>query len=207
MRKSMAKTLFKTVLLLSIPGPVAFSAPVSGTKQNPDAQSVPLIVGAKVGLANVESISDQTIAYGVSIQYPLDQTIQVGATIDYWNKSSLGIETQQVQMDDLSFGGHARLMFNKAGATLQPFALAGLALHRFSVSIAEETDSEDPKIDRFRKVDDDVAGKLGFDLGGGANYDIQRNLEANGEILWRKLADSTANFDQLVFSAGLSYRL
>jgi opacity protein-like surface antigen len=206
MKISMSKTICKTVLLFAIPGSIAFSAPVSGTKQNPANQTTPLIVGAKLGLANVESISDQTFAYGASVHFPMDPTIQVGATIDYWNKSSLGIQEKQVQIDDLSFGGHARFMF-KPGAALQPFAVAGLAVHRFSVSIAEATDSEDPQIDRFRKVGDDVAGKLGIDLGGGANYGIQRNLDANGEILWRKLADSSVNFDQLVFSAGLSYRL
>lgn len=207
MKNNLANKAFWTVLMLSIPVPQAIAASVSGKKNSPEAKSLPLIVGAKVGLANVETITDQTFAYGVSVDYPLDNTIQVGATLDYWNKSSLGIEAKQVQMDDLSFGGHARLLFGKAAATFQPFAVAGLAVHRFSVSISEETSAEDPKIDRFRKVNDDVSGKLGFDVGGGAFYGVQKNLDAKGEILWRKLADSTVNFDQMVFSAGLSYRL
>jgi len=166
-----------------------------------------IVAGARLGMANVETLGDMLVTYGAFGDYALSNNLLVGGSADYWSKSSLEIEGQQIEINDFSIGAGARAIFTDISAAFRPYAAGGLALHRFSVIQAERTDDTGPKITRFKNVENDVTGKLGADLGGGVLYRVQRDLDVAFDARYRMLFDSNVDLDQLTFGGAIAYAL
>jgi opacity protein-like surface antigen len=162
-------------------------------------------IGARLGSTNVERVSDLALQYGAFADYALSNNLLVGGGVDYWSQSEGLEEIGIVETSDLSVSAHGKFLFLRDGV-VRPFALAGLALHRFETNVSQgsggvevEAASEDE--------DTDVLGQFGADLGAGVIVRIQQNFDAIGEVRARTLFDTSVERDQMTFTGGLAYRL
>jgi opacity protein-like surface antigen len=113
-----------------------------------------------------------------------------------------------VEVDDLVIGGNGKFMFTEFTPNLRPFVLAGLAVHRFQVDVANRDPNADPLIDKFNEYDrntEDVEGELGADFGAGVMYRVQTSMDMVAEVRYRRILDRTVDLDQVNYSVALSY--
>lgn len=182
-------------------------ANVAGSRTAPHTREGTTIVGVRIGAADVETLGDMVFQYGATGDFALADNFLVGGSLDYWSRSSIGVEDSKVEINDLALGANTKFVFTNVSVPFRPFALAGLALHRYSVKVSERNEGDQPELDKYDQVDNDVAGRLGVDLGGGIMYRLQPQVDLAGTILYRKMTDTTIDLDQLAFTGGLSYSL
>jgi opacity protein-like surface antigen len=176
---------------------------VGGTVRSAQTPADTTLIGARLGFVDVESLGDPVMSYGAFGDYALDNNFLVGGTLDYWNKSSGTIGDVSVQVSDLTLGANSKYIFTNVNVPFRPFALAGLAVHRFAVR--EGSVDEDGGIDKLDAKYKDIEAEFGLDFGGGAMYRLQRSLDVLAEIRYRTLTDSGVDLGQLAFSGGVSY--
>jgi opacity protein-like surface antigen len=131
----------------------------------------------------------------------------LGLTLDYWN-DSFNEGARRVEVDDLVIGGNGKFTFTEFTQGLRPFVLAGLAVHRFQVDVANRDPNADPLIDKFNEYDrntEDVEGELGADFGAGVMYRVQTSMDMLAEVRYRRILDRTVDLDQVNYSVALSY--
>lgn len=165
-----------------------------------------VIFAAKLGVVNVDNLSDNVISFGAFGDYGLSEQFMTGISIDYWQDTSGVISSNSVEVSNLSAGVHGRWVFTNLKAPFRPFALAGLALHRIRVSLSERVNDE-RAIDQFNQTYEDVENRAGVDIAGGIMYALDSSIDVIGEIRHRNLFDDKIRFDQWAFTGSLSYRL
>lgn len=198
------------IAVLSAAG-LAFSSLAAAQEQGPQTRTAqrlkPAIVGARVGIANVNTIEDNVLNYGVIADYAVTDTLRVGGTFDYWQKPAGTIGEVAYNVNDMAFGAHGKLLLTDLTTRggVQPYALAGLALHRLSRVKKVRGNAND--IDPYQTKAESVSGELGLDFGVGANYSVQENIDVTGEVLYRNIIETTVGLDQLAFTGGVNYAL
>lgn len=204
-KKLVSLTLCTGCVLFSMQG-LAQDTAMQRSTLAPNAISV----GANVGVADVEDISDNVFSFGAFADYALAPTFSVGATVDYWNDSFDTTGTRRVEIGDTVFGVNGKFKFPDVTTGLKPYALAGLAVHRFSVDVGDRdpnaTSIED-KFTEFDRKNKDVNGEFGVDFAGGLQYAVQPDIDVTGEVRYRRVIDRTVALDQLNVSAALSYSM
>lgn len=184
--------------------PVLAQTSVSGARAaQPSFEPDSVVTGAHLSILNVQTLN-MVFGYGIFADYALNRNFLVGGTLDYWNQTSAPIDVSRVQISDLALGGNAKLVFTNVKVPFRPYALAGVAMHRFDVSTGEATGE---RINKLRSVSREVVGKFGIDLGGGFMYRVAENADLAGELRWRSLADTSADLNQLALTGGLSYAM
>ncbi len=163
--------------------------------------------GVNLAAADVNSIENNVFSFGVFGNYHTAPNFSLGLTLDYWNDSfSEGM--RRVEVNDLVIGGNGKFMFTELRQGFRPFLLAGLAVHRFQVDVANRDPNADPLIDRFNEYDrntEDVEGELGADFGAGIMYRVQTSMDMLAEVRYRRILDRTVDLDQVNYSVALSY--
>jgi len=170
----------------------------------------PIAVGANVGVSDVEDVGNNVFSFGIFADYEVAPTFSVGATVDYWNDAFNATGNRRIEIDDTIVGLNGKFRFPDVATGLKPYALAGLAMHRFSVDVNERDPNAEPIIDKFDEFDrdtKDVAGEIGADFAGGVIYTIQQDLDVTGEVRYRRVIDRTVALDQMNFTAALSYTM
>jgi opacity protein-like surface antigen len=163
--------------------------------------------GVNLAAADVNSIDNNVFSFGVFGNYFTAPNFSLGLTFDYWN-DSFSEGSRRVEVDDLVIGGHGKFMFTEFTSGLRPFVLAGLAVHRFQVNVANRDPNADPLIDKFNEYDrntEDVEGELGADFGAGVMYRVQTSMDMLAEVRYRRILDRTVDLDQVNYSVALSY--
>ena len=79
-------------------------------------------------------------------------------------------------------------------------------MHRLSLSKSESADT-DSALARYREKNNDVSSSVGIDVGGGVVYNVQPQIDVNGQVLYRRLTNPGVNFNQLALTAGVGYRM
>jgi opacity protein-like surface antigen len=101
---------------------------------------------------------------------------------------------------------HGKFFIGQLGAKTRPYALAGLAWHRLSV-----TTSDEPRtggVESLGNDDEDVSGELGLDLAAGAVVRVQETVDIGGEARLRRLMDQTViASDQLALVGTIAYKM
>jgi len=161
-------------------------------------------LGAALGLTSVQTIDGLVFSYGATGDYAVGTNLLVGGTLDYWSRASSAVEESRTQISDLAFGVNSRFVFTDVSVPFRPYALAGIAIHRFAVNVAAESGD---RINKLKDVSQTAVGKLGIDIGGGVLYQVQKATDLAGEIRWRRLIDTTAELNQFAFTGGLVYAL
>jgi hypothetical protein len=165
--------------------------------------------GVNLAAADVNSITNNVFSFGVFGNYFTSPNFSLGLTLDYWN-DSFNDGARRVEVDDLVVGGNGRFMFSEFTQGLRPFVLAGLAVHRFQVDVANRDLNADPLIDKFNEYDrntEDVEGELGADFAAGVMYRVQTSMDMLAEVRYRRILDRTVDLDQVNYSIALSYVL
>lgn len=163
--------------------------------------------GVNLAAADVNSIDNNVFSFGVFGNYFTTPSFSLGLTLDYWN-DSFNDGARRVEVDDLVIGGNGKFMFTEFTQGLRPFVLAGLAVHRFQVDVANRDPNADPLIDKFNEYDrntEDVEGELGADFGAGVMYRVQTSMDMLAEVRYRRILDRTVDLDQMNYSVALSY--
>lgn len=170
----------------------------------------PISVGANIGIADVEDVNNDVFSFGAFADYELAPSFSVGATVDFWNDSFDATGTRRVEIADTIFGVNGKFKFPDVTPGLQPYALAGLAVHRFTVDVATRDPNATAIEDKFTEFDKntkDVNGEFGADFAGGLVYAVQPDIDVTGEVRYRRVIDRTVALDQLNFTAALSYSM
>jgi len=166
--------------------------------------------GVNLASANVDSLDNSVFAFGVFGDYFTSPNFSLGMSLDYWNDSFEADGARRVEVDDLVIGGHGRFLFPDLTTGLRPFVLAGLAVHRFQVDVANRDPNADPLVDKFTEYDrntQDVEGEIGVDFGAGVTYRVQPAMDLVAEARYRRIIDRTVDLDQMNYSVALSYVL
>ncbi len=170
----------------------------------------PLSVGANIGIADVEEVNGNIFQFGIMADYALSPSFSLGGTVDYWNDAFDASGDRRIEVEDTSFGLNGKFKFPDVAAGLKPYALAGIALHRFAVDVGSKDLNNDPIVDKFNEYDKetaDVNGEFGVDFAGGLQYSLQQDIDVTGEVRYRRIIDRTVALDQLNFTAALSYAM
>jgi opacity protein-like surface antigen len=165
-----------------------------------------VLVGARVGIVDAESIGNNVGVYGATADYVMSRNFLVGGSLDYWSNSTGTISDNKVDVNDVSIGANSKFVFTETNTSFRPYAMAGVALHRVSISYSQAEASQGAA-NSYAEKDQDVSARFGVDVGGGVLYQVQRSFDLNGNLVYRKLADESPDLDQLQVSAGLAYRL
>ncbi|MDQ3233359.1 MAG: porin family protein [Pseudobdellovibrionaceae bacterium] len=165
--------------------------------------------GVNLAAADVNTIDNNVFSFGVFGNYFTAPNFSLGLTLDYWN-DSFSETAHRVEVEDLALGANGRFLFSEFTPGLRPFALAGLAVHRFQVDVANRDPNADPLLDKFNEYDrntEDVEGELGADFGAGVMYRVQTAMDMLAEVRYRRILDRTVDLDQVNYSVALSYVL
>ncbi|HYX31785.1 MAG TPA: outer membrane beta-barrel protein [Oligoflexus sp.] len=165
--------------------------------------------GVNLAAADVNTIDNNVFSFGVFGNYFTAPNFSLGLTLDYWN-DSFSETDRRVEVEDLALGANGRFLFSEFTTGLRPFALAGLAVHRFQVDVANRDPNADPLLDKFNEYDrntEDVEGELGADFGAGVMYRVQTAMDMLAEVRYRRILDRTVDLDQVNYSVALSYVL
>ncbi len=192
-------------VLFSIPG-LAQSTAMQRSTLAPNALSI----GANIGVVDVEDVNDSVFSFGIFGDYALAPSFSVGATVDYWNDAFDTSGTRRVEIDDTVFGLNGKFKFPDVATGLSPYALAGIALHRFSVDVGTRDPNATALEDKFSEFDKntkDINGEFGVDFAGGLQYAVQQDLDVTGEVRYRRVIDRTVALDQVNITAALSYAM
>jgi hypothetical protein len=165
--------------------------------------------GVNLAAADVNSLDDNVFSFGVFGNYLTAPNLSLGLTLDYWN-DSFSNGARRVEVDDLVVGANGKFMFPDFATDLRPFILAGLAVHRFQVDVANRDPNADPIIDKFTEYDRktrDVEGEIGADFAAGVMYQVQTAMDLLAEVRYRRILDRTVDLDQVNYSLALSYVL
>jgi len=182
-----------------------FAQDVVTQKQRPNIYTDTVTVGAKVGYVNAENIDQGAMGIGIFSDYAVSTNFLVGGTVDYWQQSyETGRSGRRIGVQDLSAGLNSKLIFTNVTTPFRPYASAGLAAHRFTVSVSEQ-DQENNEVDEWEDELQDVEGELGVDLGGGALYRVQPQIDVSGEFRYRNILEDTVKYDQWQIMGGLAY--
>jgi opacity protein-like surface antigen len=162
-------------------------------------------LGLKVGLANVEQLGDPVVSYGIYGDVPLSRNFLLGLGVDYWSKSSGTLASKSVEVSDLAGSMDAKYVFTDISDRLRPYALAGIAVHRFAIK--ESQKESGGQIDQLDSKYKDVSGEFGLDYGAGLMYQVQQSTEVTGEVRYRNIMDPGVSLSHLSFTAGLNFIL
>lgn len=187
-----------------------FAQDTAMERLSPSALPNTLSVGANIGVADVEDVNGNIFAFGVFADYALAPSFSVGGTVDYWNDAFDASGDRRIEVEDTAFGINGKFKFPDVAAGLRPYALAGVALHRFAVDVGQRDLTADPVVDKFSEYDKetaDVNGEFGVDFAGGVQYAVQNDIDVTGEVRYRRIIDRTVALDQLNFTAALSYAM
>lgn len=187
-------------------GPAAAQDSTGVTTRRATFDAGDIAVGARLGMTTAEDVDDMALTYGLQGDYALSRDVLVGGSITHWTEAE-GIETVAVtEVEDLALGVHGKFFIGQLGAKTRPYALAGLAWHRLSV-----TTSDEPKtggVETLGNDDEDVSGELGLDLAAGAVVRVQETVDIGGEARLRRLMDQTViASDQLALVGTIAYKM
>lgn len=191
-------------LLSTAAGAQTSSVTSEKRSEHPSFQPDSFIVGARLGLFNVETVDDTVFGYGAFADYAIGTNFLAGGTLDYWSRTSALVQEDRVQINDLALGANGKIVFTNVTTPFRPYALAGLAIHRFQL---KKGTTGGEGLDKLKTHTENDSGKLGIDLGGGMMYRVQQAVDVAGEIRWRRLTDTAAELDQIAFTGGVSYAL
>lgn len=209
MRNKKLSSIFAIGLsLVSFASSPASAQEVKGTttKALPLTSPDQTTLGVRLGMVNVSNLNNGLISYGAYGDQTVSDNFLIGGSVDFWSLSTGGLSESAVAINDVAIGGNGKFIFTNARATFKPYALAGLALHRISISEGELVDGNSP-LNKYREKNNDVSTQASIDLGAGALYNVQRQVDVNGLLVYRQMASSGANFNQFGLSAGVGYRM
>lgn len=197
---------FVAGLMCLVTGAVAYGQKnVESSKKSIQAADQTTI-GARLGIVNVSSLDNGVISYGAFGDHTVDNRVVVGGTLDYWSMSTAGVSATAISINDVSVGGNGKFIFTDVKSSFKPYATAGLSMHRLSLSKSETADT-DSAMARYREKNNDVSSSVGIDVGGGVVYNVQPQIDVNGQVLYRRLTNPGVNFNQLALTAGVGYRM
>lgn len=166
----------------------------------PIAQEGSVNAGAKVGFADIKDLGDPVFTLGAYGETAIVDNVLVGLNLDYWSKSTGALTRENVDLDAISLAGTGKYIFSTDRMAVYPYALVGLALHRFAKS---EKISSDTGI---RKTHSNI-GRFGLDYGAGIMYPVKDQLDVNAEVRMRNILSSTEKYDHVTVAGGLAYQM
>ena len=132
-----------------------------------------------------------SIGLGVKGQYYFTDQIRGEASFDYFFKN------QGISMWDINANVH--YLFDVANK-VKVYPLAGLGYTNWSYTndvIVKEVNGKDKVVEH--KGSD---GRLAVNLGGGAEYELTKDLSVNAELKYQIIS----NYNQLVLGVGVAYK-
>lgn len=166
----------------------------------PLAQEGSVNSGVKIGFADIKDLGNPVFTLGAYGETAIIDNVLVGLNLDYWSKSTGTLTRENVDLDALSLAGTGKYVFNTGHMAVYPYALAGLALHRFAKSEKTSTDTG------IRKTHSNI-GRFGLDYGAGIMYPVRDQLDVNAEVRMRNILSSTEKYDHVTVAGGLAYQM
>lgn len=166
----------------------------------PLAQEGSVSGGAKLGFADIKDLGNPVFTVGAYGETAVLNNVLAGISLDYWSKSTGTLTSDNVNLDALSLGVTGKYLFHPERMMVYPYALAGLALHRFAREDRKNTDTG-------LKKTFSTAGRFGLDYGGGVRYPIKNQLDVNAEVRMRNILSSTDRYDHVTLAGGLAYQM
>ena len=145
-------------------------------------------VGGKLMFVDPEDIESTFGVGGLVYLGEVVPSLHLEGQLDYWGKtydsssSLLHDFKSEVKFRDIALGGTMKYTFPTSNEAWEPFVLGGLALHFLHTSVEVKSGGASSSAD-------DSETKLGFDLGGGANYLMNSNLVLGGALKYRVVSD------------------
>ena len=136
-----------------------------------------------VGAQLVFGSETNSIGLGVKGQYYFTDKLRGEASVDYFFKN------KGVSMWDINANVH--YLFNVANK-VKVYPLAGLGYTNWSYKYEFEG----------LPVVEGTDGRLAVNLGGGAEYELTKNLSVNAELKYQIIS----NYNQLVLGVGVAYK-
>jgi len=153
--------------------------------------------GAKLFFVDPEGIES---AIGIGLFADLGEVLnrtRLEAHLDYWSKSyEFGVDAGSSSFRDIAISAMAKYMMDSPRPELRPFIGGGLSLHVFRSKITAKYFTEPESISKSE-------AKIGIDLGGGAFYAINPQIELLAELKFRLVSD----INQLMITVGALYNL
>lgn len=210
MKKSSRSILISAGCLLF--APFAFGQDDTGTsyKAAPSLLGGPISVGVNVTTADLDLTDENVFAFGVFGDFFTAQNFSAGLSLDYWSDEFDSSAVQRVDIENLIFGANAKFHFANIMNGLRPYALVGLAAHRFQVSTAERDlgAGASDVLSEYDRDLQDIEGELGADFGAGLSYNVQTAMNVVGELRYRRILDRAMNdLDQMNYSLALTYTM
>lgn len=166
----------------------------------PLAQEGSVTSGVKLGFADIRDLGNPVLTVGAYGETAVVDNVLVGLALDYWSKSTGSLTSDNVNLDNLSLGATGKYLFYTERMVVYPYALAGLALHRFA---KEEKRTSETGIKKTHAT----VGRFGLDYGGGVRYPLQKQLDVNAEVRMRNIISSTDKYDHVTVAGGLAYQM
>jgi opacity protein-like surface antigen len=200
--------LSASCLLLS---QAAFSQDTTGAayKTAPSMADRDWSVGVNLTSAAVDLTDENVFSFGVFGDMFVSENFSAGLSLDYWSDEFNSSSAQRVELENLIVGANAKFHFPEFAPGFKPYALAGLAAHRFQVSTKRFNPSGDPAdvLSEYDRDLQDVEGELGADFGVGLNYSIQTAMNVVAELRYRRVLDRTLDLDQMNYTVALAYMM
>lgn len=192
--------------------PHAFSQNETGSayKTAPSLLGGPIAVGVNLTSADLDLTDDNVFAFGVFGDFFTAQNFSAGLSLDYWSDEFDSSVAQRVDIENLIIGANAKFHFTNLLTGLRPYALVGLAAHRFQVSTAQRDLGADSSevLSEYDRDLQDVEGELGADFGAGLSYNVQTAMNVVGELRYRRILDRAMDdLDQMNYSLALTYMM
>lgn len=166
----------------------------------PVAQEGSVSSGAKAGFSDIKDLGDPVFTLGAYGETAIIDNVLVGISLDYWSKSTGSLTRENVDLDAITLAGTGKYVFNSDRLAVYPYALVGLALHRFAKSESESSDAG------IKKTHTNV-GRFGLDYGAGVMYPLREQLDVNAEVRMRNILSSTEKYDHVTLAGGLAYQM
>lgn len=165
--------------------------------------------GVNLTSSNVDLMDENVFQFGVFGDLFTSESLSVGLSLDYWADEFNSSAAQRVELENVIVGANAKFHFPEFAPGLKPYALAGLAAHRFQVSTNRFDTSTDPAdvLSEYDRDLQDVEGELGADFGAGLNYSLQTAMDVVAELRYRRILDRTLDLDQMNYTVALAYMM
>lgn len=163
-------------------------------------------IGGKAGLVNIEGNAGSALGFGLIVDLgTIIPNLGIQANIDFWNKTfdngSFGNNEVKAKWRDIAIAVNSQYFFPLSNTAFRPFASGGLALHMFKASTEGVPESNFGGQSFGGDVSATSSG-IGFDIGGGALFNMSPRMDLLGELKYR-----VGEADHLSIKVGALFKL